>query len=121
MDDGPTLRREVFSYAHKLISEKWPSKIKKVASPATNELLTGEVSLRGEKRVVNEHMKKELGVRLLHPSYRSGLLTICDQLHTISSLIINSHGKGNHAAQLCKLSNVQSTPYLSLFITQYSS
>ena len=83
MDDGPAPKTEVFSYAHKLISEKWPSKIKKVASLATNKFFTveGSLSLRGEKRVVNEHVKKELGVRLLHPSYRSGLQTIYDQMH----------------------------------------
>ncbi|PWA70158.1 NAD(P)-binding Rossmann-fold superfamily protein [Artemisia annua] len=75
MDDDFSPITEVFSYAHKLISETWPSKIKKVASPATNKLFNveGSLSLRGEKRVVNEHMKKELGVRFLHPSYRSWL------------------------------------------------
>ncbi|GJV72748.1 putative NAD(P)-binding Rossmann-fold superfamily protein [Tanacetum coccineum] len=79
VDDDPAPRTEVFSFAHKLIKEKWPSEIKKVVSPAINESFTGERSLRGEKRVVNERMKNELGVRLLHPSYRSGLQSISDQ------------------------------------------
>nr|GEW60095.1 putative NAD(P)-binding Rossmann-fold superfamily protein [Tanacetum cinerariifolium] len=79
VDDDPAPRTEVFSFAHKLIKEKWPSEIKKVVSPAITESFTGERSLRGEKRVVNERMKNELGVRLLHPSYRSGLQSVSDQ------------------------------------------
>lgn len=81
MDDDPAPRSEVFSFARELINEKWPSCIKEVVSPATNEYFIDEGSLKGAKRVVNERMKIELGVRLLHPSYRSGLQSICDQMH----------------------------------------
>ncbi|XP_071706542.1 uncharacterized protein [Rutidosis leptorrhynchoides] len=80
VDDDPAPRTEVFSFASTLINEKWPSRMKEAASPATNESVTYERSSRGDKRVVNERMKKELGVSLIHPSYRSGLQSICDQL-----------------------------------------
>nr|XP_043631641.1 protein YeeZ [Erigeron canadensis] len=88
VDDDPAPRTEVFSYAHKLYSEKWPSQIKNVVSPApvTNKSSTKVGRLKGDKRVVNERMKKELGVRLIHPSYRSGLQSICDQMHDFPTL-----------------------------------
>ncbi|KAJ0704159.1 putative NAD(P)-binding domain superfamily [Helianthus annuus] len=78
VDDDPAPRTEVFSYAHELINEKWPSRIKKIV---IDEQYTEKGSLRGEKRVVNARMKKELGVRLIHPSFRTGLQSICDQIH----------------------------------------
>ncbi|KAI3799060.1 hypothetical protein L1987_34350 [Smallanthus sonchifolius] len=80
VDNDPAPRIEVFSFAHKLINEKWPSQMK-MKKTATNEPFTEKGSVRGEKRVVNARMKKELGVRLIHPSYRSGLQSICDQIH----------------------------------------
>lgn len=46
----------------------------------SSELIVKKRGLRGEKRVSNARMKKELGVRLLHPSYRSGLQSIIDQM-----------------------------------------
>ncbi|XP_024975952.1 uncharacterized protein LOC112513807 isoform X2 [Cynara cardunculus var. scolymus] len=75
VDDDPAPRTEVFSFARKLIGETWMKEVD------TNESFSGERSLRGEKRVVNARMKKELGVRLFHPSYRSGLQSISDQVH----------------------------------------
>ncbi|KAK1410244.1 hypothetical protein QVD17_36779 [Tagetes erecta] len=78
VDDDPSPRTEVFSFAHKLINEKWPTLSKK---RATGEPATEKGNLRGEKRVSNARMKEELGVRLIHPSYRSGLQSICDQIH----------------------------------------
>ncbi|KAL8247037.1 hypothetical protein R6Q59_008253 [Mikania micrantha] len=82
VDDDPAPRTEVFSFAHKLINEKWPSQNEKIAAGDSS---TERGNLNGEKRVVNARMKKELGVRLIHPSYRSGLESICDHIHDSSS------------------------------------
>ncbi|XP_051115513.1 uncharacterized protein LOC127240731 isoform X2 [Andrographis paniculata] len=57
VDDDPAPRAEVFEYAKKL------------------------KTAMGEKRVSNARMKKELGVNLLHPSYRSGLRSIIEQMN----------------------------------------
>lgn len=76
MDDDPAPRTQVFSFAHKLINEKWGSEIKK-----RDENESFSLKLKGEKRVVNTRMKNELGVKLIHPSYKSGLQTISDQMH----------------------------------------
>ncbi|XP_076959830.1 uncharacterized protein LOC143636019 isoform X2 [Bidens hawaiensis] len=83
VDDDPAPRTEVFSYAYKLINEKWLSWVKKIPPLAIDESFTEKRGLRGEKRVVNARMKKELGVKLIHPSYRSGLRNICDQIHDL--------------------------------------
>ncbi|XP_076943421.1 uncharacterized protein LOC143613650 [Bidens hawaiensis] len=83
VDDDSAPRTEVFSFAYKLINEKWPSRVKKIPPPAIYESFTEKRGLRGEKRVVNARMKKELGVKLIHPSYRSGLQNICDQIHDL--------------------------------------
>ncbi|KAI7744163.1 hypothetical protein M8C21_020781 [Ambrosia artemisiifolia] len=76
VDDDPASRIQVFSYAHELINEKWPSRIKKMV---IDESRIEKGNLRGEKRVVNARMKKELGVRLIHPSYKTGLQSICEE------------------------------------------
>ncbi|KAI3881154.1 hypothetical protein MKW92_040753 [Papaver armeniacum] len=53
VDDLPTPRAEVFAFARIWISKA--------------------TSRSGEKRVSNDRIKKELEVKLLHPSYKSGL------------------------------------------------
>ena len=80
VDDDPAPREEVFAYARELIEKKWPGQIK--WSPEEEEALVTvkKEGLFAEKRVSNAHMKRELGVRLLHPSYRSGLQSIIDQM-----------------------------------------
>ncbi|KAF5455867.1 hypothetical protein F2P56_025400 [Juglans regia] len=78
VDDDPAPREEVFAYASDLIEKKWPGRIKQSAS--RSESLIGKGGRRGEKRVSNARMKKELGVRLLHPSYRSGLQSIINHI-----------------------------------------
>ncbi|KAI7744165.1 hypothetical protein M8C21_020783 [Ambrosia artemisiifolia] len=83
VDDDPAPRIQVFSYAHELINEKWPSRTKKMV---IDESCIEKGNLRGEKRVVNARMKKELGVRLIHPSYKTGLQSICDHIHDHPSL-----------------------------------
>ncbi|KAL4577370.1 hypothetical protein LXL04_013479 [Taraxacum kok-saghyz] len=77
VDDDPAPRTQVFSYAHKLMNEKWGCEMKEEGILGRNV----EGSLVGEKRVVNRRMKNELGVRLIYPSYRSGLESICDKIH----------------------------------------
>ncbi|KAF7817598.1 Protein yeeZ [Senna tora] len=81
VDDDPAPREQVFEYARKLVEKKWPSFI--LPQPEEMEW-SNEKSRnpRDEKRVCNDRMKKELGVRLLYPHYRSGLQNILDQLDT---------------------------------------
>lgn len=74
VDDNPAPREEVFAYARDLVEKKWPGRIKQ--SAGKSESVVEQGSPRGEKRVSNARMKEELRVRLLHPSYRSGLLSI---------------------------------------------
>ncbi|CAN1127058.1 hypothetical protein LINPERHAP2_LOCUS3795 [Linum perenne] len=82
VDDDPAPREEVFAYAEDLVKKKWPDLIKQ-RSPSEEDMSSDVVSKRssrGEKRVSNTRMKRELGVKLHHPSYRSGLVSITEQL-----------------------------------------
>uniref|UniRef100_A0A5B7BPM1 Putative dTDP-D-glucose 4,6-dehydratase n=1 Tax=Davidia involucrata TaxID=16924 RepID=A0A5B7BPM1_DAVIN len=76
VDDDPAPRIEIFTFARDLIQKKWPGQMKQTTSPDRDKSFIPEGSSRGEKRVSNARMKKELGVRLLHPSYRSGLQSV---------------------------------------------
>ncbi|EEF52625.1 NAD dependent epimerase/dehydratase, putative [Ricinus communis] len=76
VDDDPAPREEVFAYAEDLVGRKWPGWVKE--STSSEKALS--YNKRGEKRVSNGRLKRELGVRLLYPSYRSGLLSIIDQM-----------------------------------------
>ncbi|XP_062098990.1 uncharacterized protein LOC133804894 isoform X3 [Humulus lupulus] len=80
VDDDPAPREEVFAYAKYLIERKWPGQIKWSAEEEEALVRVKKESLFGEKRVSNVRMKKELGVKLLYPSYRSGLQSIIDQM-----------------------------------------
>ncbi|KAL0694920.1 hypothetical protein Bca4012_062100 [Brassica carinata] len=77
VDDDPAPREEVFQYALELIEKRWKRKIE--TKPFLYESRE-ESSLRGEKRVSNQHMKNKLGVELLHPSYKSGLQSIVEKM-----------------------------------------
>ncbi|VVA91899.1 unnamed protein product [Arabis nemorensis] len=77
VDDDPAPREEVFEYAMELIEKRWPGTVK--TKPFLYESRE-ESSLRGEKRVRNKHMKDKLGVKLLHPSYKSGLQSIVEKM-----------------------------------------
>ncbi|KAK1301360.1 hypothetical protein QJS10_CPB12g00068 [Acorus calamus] len=77
VDDDPAPRDEVFAFARALIEARWPGQLKEV-SPGGVSDLTPVRKINGEKRVSNALMKSELGVSLLHPSYRSGLQCIAD-------------------------------------------
>lgn len=80
VDDEPAPREEVFAFARDLVERKWPGMIKHSTSLDEGEPCVEKGSSRGSKRVSNARMKKELGVRLLHPDYRSGLQSIIDQM-----------------------------------------
>ncbi|CAA7410265.1 unnamed protein product [Spirodela intermedia] len=76
VDDDPAPRTEVFLFAEELIEGKWPGKAKRTG--AEDAEISQENNSQGEKRVLNTRLKEELGVRLIHPSYRSGLRSILD-------------------------------------------
>lgn len=63
-----------------MVEKKWPGWIKHSSEEKESSVIVKKEGLSGEKRVSNARMKKELGVRLLHPSYRSGLQSIIDQM-----------------------------------------
>ncbi|KAK7280693.1 hypothetical protein RJT34_25760 [Clitoria ternatea] len=81
VDDDPAPREEVFEYARKLVEKKWPGF--KSESVEQKEWSIEKTSTRkGEKRVSNGRMKKELGMQLLYPDYKSGLQSIIDQIQS---------------------------------------
>ncbi|KAK4426312.1 hypothetical protein Salat_1399700 [Sesamum alatum] len=91
VDDDPAPRTEVFELAQKLIEGKFPGSYgEQYKSPERAESLVTEKASRGEKRVSNARMKKELGVKLIHPTYRSGLRSIIENMD--SSLMQESAG-----------------------------
>ncbi|KAL0380954.1 UNVERIFIED_CONTAM: hypothetical protein Sangu_0159700 [Sesamum angustifolium] len=63
---------------------------KQYKSPERAESLVTEKAPGREKRVSNSRMKKELRVKLIHPTYRSGLRSIIDNMD--SSLMQESPG-----------------------------
>ncbi|PKI35172.1 hypothetical protein CRG98_044447 [Punica granatum] len=79
VDDDPAPREEVFEFAHMLVEKKWPGHFKDDPSPETTGSIAIGASTRGEKRVSNARMKGELGVRLIHPSYKSGFHSIVEK------------------------------------------
>ena len=80
VDDDPAPREEVFEYARNLIDKKWPGQIKWHTDKEDSIVTVKKEGSSSEKRVSNARMKKELGVTLLHPSYRTGLESIIDQM-----------------------------------------
>ncbi|XP_037412568.1 protein YeeZ-like isoform X2 [Triticum dicoccoides] len=73
VDDDPAPRSEVFAFAQSLIEKRYPDLAADSAgSNSQNRIIAAE------KRVSNGRLKLELGVRLAHPSYRSGLQSILD-------------------------------------------
>ncbi|BAT82828.1 hypothetical protein VIGAN_03289700 [Vigna angularis var. angularis] len=80
VDDDPAPREEVFEYAMKLVEEKWPGLKLQIVEQSQKEW--SSVNPKGDKRVCNARMKKELGVQLLFPDYKSGLKSIIDQIES---------------------------------------
>ncbi|KAL6565411.1 hypothetical protein OROGR_002362 [Orobanche gracilis] len=77
VDDDPAPRKEVFELARNLVERKFPGRVKQHISPERVESLSIEQS---GKRVSNARMRNELGVKLLHPTFRSGLPSIIEQM-----------------------------------------
>ncbi|KAL8118527.1 uncharacterized protein LOC141723811 [Apium graveolens] len=80
VDDDPAPREEVFMYAQNLVEKKWPGQTRQVVTCERAESSLYKANARGDKRVLNARIKKELGVQLLYPSYRSGLQSILEHL-----------------------------------------
>uniref|UniRef100_A0A0E0JGN8 NAD-dependent epimerase/dehydratase domain-containing protein n=1 Tax=Oryza punctata TaxID=4537 RepID=A0A0E0JGN8_ORYPU len=80
VDDDPAPRSEVFAFARSLVERKHPGLIMDSVVPATQDRIVA-----AEKRVCNARLKEELGVRLLHPTYKSGLQSILDSWSVESS------------------------------------
>ncbi|XP_027073115.2 uncharacterized protein [Coffea arabica] len=76
VDDDPAPRVEVFTFAQNLVKSKWPDHGQPLINPLITDSLIPEGGYSEEKRVSNSRMKEELGVKLLHPTYRSGLQDI---------------------------------------------
>lgn len=76
VDDDPASRAEVFAFSKTLIDKKWPGQFKEKHPSSMSASVCHEKIGQGEKRVSNSRLKNELGVRLLHPTYRSGLKSI---------------------------------------------
>ncbi|KAL9250624.1 YeeZ-like protein [Drosera capensis] len=84
VDDDPTSRAEVFTFAQELIEKRWPGLVLQIDHPVTSDVAEEKSIPTDEKRVSNALIKKELGIRLLYPSYRSGLQAILDQIESPS-------------------------------------
>lgn len=84
VDDDPAPRLQVFAFARDLIEMKWPNHIKGSVLPESTDadpfMEKAKQKEKAEKRVSNARMKKELCVMLLHPTYRSGIQSIVDNM-----------------------------------------
>ncbi|KAH0700538.1 hypothetical protein KY285_014779 [Solanum tuberosum] len=80
VDDDPAPREQVFKFARNLVEEKWPGHISPNNSAEEAKSLIPQGASRGEKRVSNKRIKTELGVRLLYPTYESGLRSIIERI-----------------------------------------
>ncbi|XP_073124103.1 uncharacterized protein [Henckelia pumila] len=78
VDDDPAPRMEVFEYAQDLIEEKFSERGEQYVSTGRDESFVKGIGSRGEKRVSNSRMKTELEMKLVHPTFRSGLQSIID-------------------------------------------
>lgn len=80
IDDDPAPREEVFKYAEDLVKKRFSGRFQEDKYPDRTESTIQRVSRRDEKRVLNTRLKQELGIKLLHPSYKSGLQSIIEQI-----------------------------------------
>ncbi|OQU86650.1 uncharacterized protein LOC8074498 isoform X2 [Sorghum bicolor] len=86
VDDDPAPRAEVFAFARSLIQRRYPDLITEIIDANSTGLDYQEIIIPAEKRVSNARMKQELGINLLHPTYRSGLQSIIDAWQIQSQL-----------------------------------
>ncbi|XP_009774248.1 uncharacterized protein LOC107781961 [Nicotiana tabacum] len=80
VDDDPAPREQVFTFARNLAEKKWPGHLTLNKSSEDAASLNPQEASRGEKRVSNKRIKSELGVRLLYPTYESGLRSIIEHM-----------------------------------------
>ncbi|OAY83658.1 hypothetical protein ACMD2_08383 [Ananas comosus] len=78
VDDDPVPQAEVFAFARNLLESRFPDMAKEFGDVSLPDLISTEEKTHGDKRVLNARLKNELGVRLLYPTYRSGLQSIFD-------------------------------------------
>ncbi|GJN06223.1 hypothetical protein PR202_ga23928 [Eleusine coracana subsp. coracana] len=78
VDDDPAPRAEVFAFARSLIESRYPDLISESVEVDSTGFGSCDRVIPAEKRVSNARLKQELGVKLLHPTYRSGLQSILD-------------------------------------------
>jgi len=79
-DDNPAPRSEVVTFASRLLSKSG------VAEEPNNDAAQQTAPRRsGEKRVCNQRIKDELGIRLRYPSYREGYRAMIDALQPSST------------------------------------
>ncbi|KAH7414637.1 hypothetical protein KP509_14G002600 [Ceratopteris richardii] len=78
VDDDPAPRSEVFSHARDLIHEKLPhlSHLMEQNNLESANVQDWYLTSSPEKRVSNLRIKNELKIKLIHPTYRSGLEAI---------------------------------------------
>ncbi|KAL3684956.1 hypothetical protein R1sor_002978 [Riccia sorocarpa] len=72
VDDFPAPREDVFAYARDLLGVRMDEGVQREKAN-TNPFYSNRFE---EKRVSNKRIKEELGIRLLYPSYESGLQEI---------------------------------------------
>ena len=78
VDDEPAPRCDAAAYARKLLNIDVDDSDDAAGGGDGDGDGAGPESARGEKRVRNDKIKDELGVRLLYPTYREGLAAIAD-------------------------------------------
>ncbi|RWW81762.1 hypothetical protein BHE74_00009807 [Ensete ventricosum] len=76
VDDDPAPRQQVFAFAQSLLEERWAGTVCKLDNNDMNHAGC-------EKRVSNARLKKELGVRLMFPTYRLGLRNILESWNSV--------------------------------------
>ncbi|KAJ8623114.1 hypothetical protein MRB53_031643 [Persea americana] len=81
VDDNPAPRAEVFAFAQTLIQERWSGHIMECSSLDRSDVAIEVENVKTGKRVSNARLKQELGVSLLHPTYRSGLQSIAETMN----------------------------------------
>ena len=77
-DDEPAASSDVISYAYKLLEIDPPREVD-FEEVAPSMSLMGRSFWEDNRRIQNDRMKIELGVRLAYPTYRDGLKVIYDE------------------------------------------
>lgn len=69
----------MFAFAQALIQTRWADVVSQFGDAVDLQRQDLKVEkVAGEKRVSNARLKEQLGVKLMYPTYRSGLQSILD-------------------------------------------